>query len=70
MTPGQDRPEDRYATMLCEAMRWVYACPVENENRKALIRRFEALELTPAISPDAIGETRADSATSPHNQTL
>ena len=60
MTPGQDRPEDRYAAMLCEAMRWVYACPVENENRRALIRRFEALELTPATSPANAESIRAE----------
>ena len=44
---GLKLERDKYASMLCEAMMWVYACPVENEYRQNMIQRFEALELTP-----------------------
>jgi len=36
--------------MLCDAMRWVYVCEVTNQKRADMIERFEALELTPALS--------------------
>jgi len=39
---------DHAAKLLCDAMRWVYVCRVENQNRADMIARFEALELTPA----------------------
>jgi len=45
-----ERERDEYAATLCEAMRWVYACFVTNQNRADMINRFEALELTPALS--------------------
>jgi len=45
-----ERERDQYAAMLCDAMRWVYACFVTNQNRADMIDRFEALELTPANS--------------------
>lgn len=41
---------DRYAAMLCEAMRVVYATTCAGDSTD-LIDRFEALELTPAILP-------------------
>lgn len=45
-----ERERDQYAAILCDAMRWVYACEVTNQNRADMIERFESLELTPSLS--------------------
>ena len=48
---NMERQRDQYAAMLCEAMRVVYATTCHGDSTD-LIDRFEALELTPAISSE------------------
>lgn len=45
------RERDEYATILCDAMMWVYGGPIPNHKRDEMIERFKALELTPGQTP-------------------
>ena len=55
-----ERERDQYAAMLCDAMQWVYACDVTNQNRADMIDRFESLELTPSLSMENDERIRAE----------